>query len=275
MEANNAPERTSVEQAGLESSFDRDATAPEAIPTYLPQADGCHDCDHLELSGDETKDNSSSPLLAIHDGRGVAVVEASSAVFSYYQATNGSILESRRINDSEWQAQSTIVAQGASPGTAIAASSVNITGTPYILPIKVLSNNATQPETPALQVNLYPDYSDDPVTIRLYYGSASAGQGIQELGMGSDEAYAVGSWHGDAKNSFLEESGPNSGVGATSLNYLARLYVRNITTGHLAQWTLRWGEVVTTWLQSKLNSLLEYRRLEKLLSHVDRSGQLH
>lgn len=80
--------------------------------------------------------------------------------------------------------------------------------------------------------------------------------------MGSDNDYGVASWNGFAKFSFLNQSDPNSGVGVTSLNELARLYVRNSTTGYLAQWALGWGTEVEGWWQSKLTSHFKNQREE-------------
>ncbi|GIZ43099.1 hypothetical protein CKM354_000633900 [Cercospora kikuchii] len=350
MEVNNASDTNRVEQAGLEPTFDREAAAPELLPTYLCRTPSRHshhspepyygsryidskpgqeiDDGHIPAwsqesgtrksktycglrrraviaiaviltvlvivaivvgavlgakssggSGDKTQGNSSVSPLVIRDGGGLATVTASSAVLAYYQAENGSIVESRMVNDTDWQVQSAIPTRGASPGTSIAASSITLYVTSYVLvfytdndgeimmtnrtssspeqwsePISVLSNDGTQPGTSALQVNLYPGFGEDPVTIRVYYGSATPDQGIRELGMGSDNDYAVASWNGFAKYSFLNQSDPNSGVGATSLNELARLYVRNSTTGYLAQWALGWGTEVEGWWQTGSSS---------------------
>lgn len=82
-------------------------------------------------------------------------------------------------------------------------------------------------------------------------GSANDTQGIKEIGRGSDRVYATDSWNGISKPTFLLQSDSKSGVGATSHNKLARLYVRNSTTGRLAQWALSWGDDRFGWIQSK------------------------
>ncbi|KAF2207669.1 hypothetical protein CERZMDRAFT_88334 [Cercospora zeae-maydis SCOH1-5] len=286
MEVDGAPERTSVEQPGLELSFDRDAAAPEAISSYLPRSPSRQphsspkplyglpysaikseqdpDVNEVLTWSPESKRSRRTTYCGLRR-RTVVVIAIISTVIAVVGIVVGLVL-GKRVTGSKhkhgtrritWHSHRSVVVNviGTSyilvcctnnDGEIMMTNRISSASNPWSQSIRVLSNDATQLGTSALQVNLCP--------IRLYYGKATHPLRFRDgrstnsrIGMGSDVAYAVSSWNGIAKPTFLEKSDPNSGVGATSLKYLARLYVRNITTGYLARWTLRWGTVIETW----------------------------
>lgn len=208
---------------------------------------------------------STGALVRTQKNSGLAVVlpagtTGSDGVFTYYLASNGSIVESFSPSASQLNSSSTsriIVESGALPGSPIAAISRqfqtatfrhifyfdpagNLLTTnasdsgnrTWHQPYNILTRDTANTDSPALAACAG---TEDLNGIRVYYGSKS--NYIQEVGTDFTTANTVWNmWY-----PFKPYSDATTGVACTINNGVNHVYLRNTSSQSIQQWTWDYG----------------------------------